>query len=77
VATEPASLRIADVAPVGPPRCSSGVIRVRDRDYRIDFWPDREWDRILPGEQPEAGRASTDDGWFSLSPMPASGVGPG
>ena len=65
-------LKIAEGRPE-PPRCSSAVVRVRDRDYRIDFWPDREWERLASPDRPDACRAHTDDGWFAVAPLPHAG----
>lgn len=70
MATEHPRLRIADSHFEEVPRCSSVVIRLKDREYRIDFWPDRQWGLLLPEDRPQGPtRALSDDGWFTLAPI--------
>lgn len=70
LATDRPPLRIADPAFEFLPRCSSAVIRLKDRQYRMDFWPDAEWARLLPEDRPVTfWRMLTDDGWFTLVPV--------
>lgn len=70
MATERIPLKIADAEFEFLPRCTSLVIRIKDREYRIDFWPDGQWSLLLPEDRPsEPNRALSDDGWFTITPF--------